>query len=154
MKQPPAIGFNYRSSRLLFGATVIVALLALVAIGMSAGPRWLRVALGVCVAALGGAGLGQLLRPPVRTMAWRADGTVDLALNDSVVDGRRETQGGVSAARVLGPLIVLTVRWPPRERAHLWILPDNLDADTRRRLRMRMASDAGGDVPSGNADTR
>ncbi|MGH8151385.1 MAG: hypothetical protein ACREPF_01455, partial [Rhodanobacteraceae bacterium] len=70
------------------------------------------------------------------------------------VDGPRETQGGVSAARVLGPLIVLTVRWPPRERAHLWILPDNLDADTRRRLRVRMASDAGGDVPSGNADTR
>lgn len=153
MKQPPAISFNYRSSRLLFGATIIVALLALLAIGMGAGPRWLRVALGLCVAAVGGVGLGHMLRPPVRTMAWRADGTVDLALNDSVGDGRREAQGGVSAARVLGPLIVLTVRWPPRERAHLWILPDNLDADTRRRLRMRMAAGIGGDMSSGNADT-
>lgn len=153
MKAPPAIGFHYRSSRLLVFAVVVLAILAVVAVWFSAAPHWLHLALSFLIVAYAVAALGNMLRPHVHSLLWRADGSAELALNDRVSDGRREAQGAVSGARTMGPLIVLTLRWPPREREHLWLLPDNLDADTRRRLRMRLAAGTGAAVASGNADS-
>lgn len=135
-------------------ATLVVVALAAVAIWASAAPYWLRIALTFAVVGWGGSAVWGMLRPPVRSLAWHADGSVDLVLRDGAPHARRDAQGSVQASRKLGPLIVLTVRWPPRERAHLWILPDNLDADTRRRLRMRVGEGGRPDLPSGNADTR
>jgi toxin CptA len=105
------------------------------------------------IAGIAGAAFGNLLRPRVRSILWRADGGADLVLNDRPSDNRREAQGAIQAMRVMGPLIALTLRWPPRERAHLWLLPDNLDAETRRRLRMRVGAAAGGSPASGNTDS-
>ncbi len=136
----------------MMAATVAVALLAILAVWISGSPPWLRAVLGALVAAIAGMSLGRLLRPRVRTVLWRSDGGVDLTLNDTPTDGRREVQGAIQHARVTGPLIVLTLRWPPRERATVWLLPDNLDADTRRRLRVRLGSGGGG-LASGNADS-
>lgn len=152
MKQAPAIGFQYKVSWTLVAATIVVALLALLALQLVSGPAWLRHGLHLLAIAYAGVCVARLLRPRVRSVAWQGEGGLVLTLNDTLSDGRRDAEGMVSAARVMGPLIVLTIRWPPRERAHLWLLPDNLDADTRRRLRMRLGAGSGAALRSGNAD--
>lgn len=152
MKAVPAIGFAYRASRGLILATLATAMLAMIAVWLSGLPHWAHLALTLGIAGIAGAAFGNLLRPRVRSILWRADGGADLVLNDPG-DNRREAQGAIQAMRVMGPLIALTLRWPPRERAHLWLLPDNLDAETRRRLRMRVGAAAGGSPASGNTDS-
>lgn len=134
-------------------ATLVVGLLALVAVQLVRGPAWLHHVLHLAIVAYVAAVVAGMLRPRVKALVWREDGTTDIALRDGVVEDGRTVQGAVGSARVLGPLIVLTLRWPPRERAHLWLLPDNLDADTRRRLRMRLGAEAAGATASGNADS-
>lgn len=153
MKTPPQVSFDYRASRVLVVALLVVALLALVALGISALPRWACIVAALLVILYAQGVTKKLLHPRVHSVHWRGDGGADLVLNAARDNGRLETLGAVHAARVMGPLIVLTLRWPPREREHLWILPDNLDADTRRRLRMRLAADARADLASENADS-
>lgn len=151
MKAAPAIGFRWRSSRVLFAAMLAVTMLALIAVWISAAPHWLHLLLSLFVLGCAGVAASSLLHPRVASLVWHEEGGVDLSVGDKVGDGRHDVQGAVSAARMIGPLIVLTLRWPPRERTHLWILPDNLDADTRRRLRMRLGAAA---LTSGNTDNR
>lgn len=153
MKQAPAIGFTCRVSWLLVIATLVVGLLALVAVQLMRGPRWLHHVLHLATLAYVAAVVTGMLRPQVKAVVWREDGSTEITLRDSIIAEGRTVQGAVGSARVLGPLIVLTLRWPPRERAHLWLLPDNLDADTRRRLRMRLGAEARGAAASGNADS-
>jgi toxin CptA len=154
VKQAPAIGFTCRVSWLLVIATLVVGLLALVAIQLMRGPPWLHHVLHLGTVAYIAAVIAGMLRPQVRALVWRADGSAEITLRDNLVDSGRTVQGVVGSARVLGPLIVLTLRWPPRGRAHLWLLPDNLDADARRRLRMRLGTGSAGTAASGNADSR
>ena len=153
MKQAPAIGFTCRVSWLLVVATLVVGVLALVAIQMMRGPAWLHHGLHLATVVYLAAVVAGMLRPRVKAVVWREDGTADITLRDSIVEESRTVQGAVGSARVLGPLIVLILRWPPRGRAHLWLLPDNLDADTRRRLRMRLGAETAGTAASGNADS-
>ena len=154
MKQAPAIGFTCRVSWSLVIATLIVGVLALVAVQIVRGPAWLRHALHLATVAYVAAVVAGMLRSRVKALVWRQDGTAEITLRDGIAEAGRNVQGAVGSARMLGPLIVLTLRWPPRGRAHLWLLPDNLDADTRRRLRMRLGTEAVGTVTSGNADSR
>lgn len=151
MKRAPAIGFACRVSWLLVVATLVVGLLALVAVQLVRGPAWLHHVFQLATVAYVAAVVASMLRPRVKALLWREDGTTDITLRDN--EEGRTVQGAVSGVRMLGPLIVLTLRWPPRERVHLWLLPDNLDADTRRRLRMRLGAEAAGTVTSGNADS-
>lgn len=151
MKGAPPLGFRYRFSPVLLAAMLAVAVLALCATFLVAWPHWLHSLTVVLIAACAGASTARLLRPRVKAVLWRADGVVEITLRDTVLEDGRVLTGAVGAARVLGPLIVLTLRWSPRERAHLWLLPDNLDADTRRRMRMRLATGTGV-LASGNAD--
>lgn len=153
MKAAPAIGFAYRASPLLIIATCATTTLALLATWLSGLPHWADLALTLGIAGIAGIAFGSLLRPHVRSVLWRTDGGVDLVLDDARGDHRREAQGAIESARVMGPLIALTLRWPPRECAHLWLLPDNLDADVRRRLRMRVGTHAGNNIASGNTDS-
>lgn len=153
MRTPPAIGFEYRVSAGLVAATVLVAALAVVAAwtnGLSHGWRAVMFALVLVLAVHA---VTRLLRPRVKSLLWRLDGGVDVHLHDTVLESGRAVQGTVRGARVMGPLVVLLLQWPPRERAALWLLPDNLDADTRRRLRMRLGASRP-DRASGNADSR
>jgi toxin CptA len=154
VRTPPAIAFEYRRSPSLIVATIVIALLAIAASWISGLPHWLRIGLPVLAAVYAGVVLGRLLRPRIRSLLWRADGGVDLVLHDTLADGRRAAQGTTQATRIVGPLIVLTLSWPPRERASLWLLPDNLDADTRRHLRMRLGAEGTVTPASGNADSR
>ena len=153
MKHAPAIGFTCRVSWLLVAATLIVGVFALVAVQLVRGSAWLHHVLHAATLAYVAAVIAGMLRPRVKALVWRADGTADIALRDHLVESGRAVQGAVGGARVLGPLIVLTLRWPPRGRAHMWLLPDNLDADTRRRLRMRLGAEGAGAAASGNADS-
>ncbi|HJR15068.1 MAG TPA: protein YgfX [Rhodanobacteraceae bacterium] len=153
MRAAPAIGFHYRASRLLIVATLLVASLAFAAVWLSGLPHWAHLALSSVIVACTGGTLANLLRPRVSSILWRAEGGADLVLNDRLGDRRREAQGAIYAARVMRPLIVLTLRWPPHGRASLWLLPDNLDADTRRRLRMRVGARVDGGFASGNTDS-
>jgi hypothetical protein len=133
-------------------ASIVVALLAMLAAWLSGSPPWLRSLLVAAAAAIWGLSLVRLLRPGIRSVLWRADGGVELTLHDGLADGGRETQGTLGGGRILGPLIVLTLRWPPRASTSIWLLHDNLDADTRRLLRMRLGT-ASGSHASGNADS-
>lgn len=153
MKEAPAIGFHYRASSVLAVATIGVVVLAIAALSWVGGPGWLHGLLLLAIVAYGSWSLISLLRPPVKSVLWRADGGAELTLQDAASGPRGEVQGAVAYARVLGPLIVLTLRWPPRERMTLWLLPDNLDRDTRRRLRMRLGHATATDLASGNADS-
>lgn len=138
---------------MLLVATIVVMLLAIVAVWFIGVAQWLRLVLALVAIAIGGAAVGSLLRPCVQSLLWRAEGGVDLVLNGTRADGRHEVQGALQSGRIMGPLIVLTLRWPPREHATIWLLPDNLDVDARRRLRMRLGAQAGGNLASGNADS-
>lgn len=140
MTSAPPIGFKYRGSRLLMLALIVMAALAIFAVFSSALPHLFASALAIFVAASFGASFARLLSPRVRTMLWRADGSAQLELHDTVRDPRREANAELHASHVLGPLITLKLRWPDRGRATLWLLPDNLDSDTRRRLRVRLSS--------------
>lgn len=153
MRAAPAVGFDYRASRALLAATIAVAALAIVAVAISGAPHRLRVALMLLIVVCGAASLARLLRPRIRSLLWRADGGVDLALRHTRFDRRPEVHGTIQQARVVGPLIVLVLHWPPRGHATLWLLPDNLDPDIRRRLRMRLGSGHAGAPLSGNADS-
>ncbi|MBS0381101.1 MAG: hypothetical protein JSR56_01600 [Proteobacteria bacterium] len=152
MKAAPAIGFNCRVSPTLVAVTLAVAVLAMVAVWSIRGPAWLHAILFVLIVVYAGAAARNLARPPVKALLWRAEGGVELQLRDSALEDGGNVVGAVQGARVMGPLIVLTLRWPRRGRATLWLLPDNLDADTRRRLRMRLGA-TGTRLASGNADS-
>jgi len=152
VRAAPAVAFDYRPSRMLAAATCAVSLLALWAVAIGGVPEWLRLASMALIVVAGVASLVRLLRPRIRSLLWRADGTVELVLQHRTREHDGDVLGGLRGARLMGPLIVLVLHWPPRGRAALWLLPDNLDPDTRRRLRMRLGS---GDTRalSGNADS-
>ena len=148
MRSAPAIGFEYRSSPSLTVAAAVLAVLAACAIPMSGAPPPLKVVLLVLASGYGAYALLRPLRPRVRALTWRGDGSVSIVLSDRGAD--TEVQGRLQGARVLGPLVALKLRWP-HGAANLWLLPDNLDADTRRRLRVRLGLD--GVRTSVNADS-
>lgn len=152
MKGAPALGLRCKPSPTLICATLVVAVLAIVAAWISGLPGWASMLATPCIGAWAGIALVGASSPRIRSLSWQADGTARIGVHDRRMNRTDEVLGSVSAARVLGPLIVLTLRWPVRGRAHLWLLPDNLDADTRRRLRMRLASGIGAPA-SGNADS-
>jgi toxin CptA len=153
VKAASAIGFACRTSWSLVIATIVVALLAIVAVWISGLPFWARMLSVPWISAWAGAALAGLWFPRVRSLVWQADGTARIGVHDRRTNRTEEVQGAVHAARVMGPLIVLVLRWPPRERATLWLLPGNLDVDTRRRLRMRLGAAGSAGLASGNADS-
>ena len=151
MRTPPAIGFEYRPSRALAMCVVVFALLAALAIASSGLTRLPTVVLIIVAIGYGTVSLWRFLHPRVLALTWRSDGSVSVRLGGRS-GAAGEVQGTLRDARVLGFLIVLHLRWPPSGRTSLWLLPDNLDADTRRRLRVRLGSEGTG-AASVNADS-
>jgi len=149
VRTPPAIGFEYRPSRALAVCIVACAALAVLAIALSGLTRLPTMVLITVAIGYGTVSLWRFLHPRVLALTWRSGGSISVRFG-----GRSggEVQGTLSDARVLGFLIVLHLRWPPGGRTSLWLLPDNLDADTRRRLRVRLGSEGAG-AASVNADS-
>ncbi|HET7267254.1 MAG TPA: hypothetical protein VFJ15_04035 [Oleiagrimonas sp.] len=113
----------------------VMALAACIAVMLSG--LALPVRIIVCVVALAYAwfSVRKLKRQPLRSVGWHGDDAWTLHL----VDGR-EASGQLLSGRVLGPLIVLRLAWPGGARSTLTLLPDSVDADTRRRLRVRLSA--------------
>ena len=151
MRTPPAIGFEYRPSRALAVCIVACAALAVLAIALSGLTRLPTMVLIIVAIGYGTVSLWRFLHPRVLALTWRSDGSISVRFGGRS-DAAGEVQGTLSDARVLGFLIVLHLRWPPGGRTSLWLLPDNLDADTRRRLRVRLGSEGAG-ATSVNADS-
>jgi toxin CptA len=149
MRSAPAIGFEYRPSWTLALLAASLIVLAPVAVAVGGIPLWLKAVLEASALIYGAWSLWRFLHPRVRALSWRSDGSVSVKLTNRH-GAEAEVQGALHDARVLGPLIVLQLRWT-RGAANLWLLPGNLDDDTRRRLRMRLAFD--GARPSVNADS-
>jgi toxin CptA len=141
MKSVPAIAFEYRPSRWLLAAVVAVAMLAMASVELSGLPTWAKSGLVVFAVTCAGIALGRFWRPLVRRAAWNAAG--HWRLIDA--DGREHVAELVRSV-VRGAWIVLNLRRSDGKRIALILGPDNCDADTRRRLRVRLAR-VQGDIP-------
>lgn len=135
MSSAPTITFDVKPSRLLAGAVWVMAVAACVAVLVSGLPLLARIA--VCVVALLYAlfSVRKLKRQPLRAVGWHGDDAWTLHLT-----GGREATGKLLGGRIVGPLIVLRLAWPEGGRSALTLLPDSIDADTRRRLRVRLSA--------------
>lgn len=128
MKSVPTIAFDYRPSRGIAAALFLVCAAAMLAPWFSALLVAGRMAVSVGVLALGVRAVRGLLHPSFRRVAYRASGwvLVDLA--------NKEHEVLLESHARLGAMIALRFRHGPRERFNALLAPDNLDAETRRRL--------------------
>jgi toxin CptA len=139
MTSAPAIGFEYRPSRLLQrlrGLLVVLAVVALLLSGMALSVRLLLGLLLIGILAL----MQRRQRATPTAVGWhpRSGWTVRMA------DGS-DAPMSLRSFRVLAGCVVLNLAGEGG-RHDLWLLPDNSDPDTRRRLRMRLAA-TGGQTP-------
>jgi toxin CptA len=134
MKSAPAIAFEYRPSRWVRASLVSVALLATIAIAASALALPAKVILAVAACAYALYAARGVLCPVVRGCAWYESGhwrVRDAAGEDHAASLLR--------ASVRGVMIVLVLRSALQRSTAVILLPDNCDADTRRRLRVRLS---------------
>lgn len=132
MKSAPTIAFDYRPSRIVAAATAAIAALALVAPLLSGLPGALRAVLALLGAGAGVAALARFLRPRLRRIVHGATGW------QLVGDDAAHEATLVSHARI-GAFIALSWRIAGGGSRHAVLAPDNLDAQTRRRMLLLLA---------------
>ncbi|SFS12428.1 toxin CptA [Dyella sp. OK004] len=135
MTSAPAIGFEYRPSRLFGRCLVAMAGLAGLAVVLAGVGLWLKALLlaGVGIALF--RVLAAQAQQPVRAAGWAADGNWGLRLHQG-----QDVVAVLLSFRVLGMFLLLRLRSTEGREAALLLAPDNSDADLRRRLRMRLAT--------------
>lgn len=133
MRSAPAIGFELRPSRRLIIATLAMTALAVLAIVLCAAAWWLKCLLTMATLATAGQSIRRLCLPRYRRINHDQAGWQITAR-----DGSSITAELVQQAR-LGSLTVLHFRLPQQHWRFL-IAPDMIDADTRRRLLLTLAS--------------
>lgn len=134
MKSAPAIAFEYRPSRWV--ALVIAALtaLALVALAISGMPWWIKLAISACAVVYAATSIVRFVRIPAINLSWYEAGHWRVfGLHD------RETVAELQHAIVRAGWIVLTLRCSNAKCLRLLLTPDICDAETRRRLCVRLA---------------
>lgn len=132
MKSVPTIAFDYRPSRIVAAAACAVALLALAAPLLSGVAPALRLGLALLALAAGVVALARFLRPRLRRISHGAAGW------QLVDDAVAHEATLVSHAR-LGAFIALSWRIPGGGRRHAVLAPDNVDAQTWRRIALLLA---------------
>jgi toxin CptA len=132
MTSAPAIGFEYRPSRWVARLLGLVTLLALLAVVLSGVPWILRALLALAVMVACRHALRRL-QLPISAVGW-ARGCWTLRGLDGADD-----PATLLSSRILGRLVLLRVASQRYGKLTLWLMPDNSDADIRRRLRMRLA---------------
>jgi toxin CptA len=137
MKSAAAIAFDYRPSRWLLAVVIVVAALALLAIALSGISAWAKTGLCVVAGAWAGIALGRFWSPQIRRAAWQAGGHWRVTDHDG-----NEHIAELQQAVARGAWIVLNLRRGGKKRVALILGPDNCDADTRRRLRVRLARES------------
>lgn len=135
MTSAPAIGFEYRPSRLLRRTLVFVAALVMLAVALSALAIWLKGLLVLAVAVATWRSLRRMAMEPVAAAGWSADDGWTLRLAD-----HEDLPAMLASFRVLGTFVLLRLRTAEQGVRVLLLAPDNSDADIRRRLRMRLAA--------------
>lgn len=133
MTSAPAIGFEYRPSRWVPCLFVVVTVLAVLAIVFSGLPLLARIALttasvAACLLAI------RRLRLPIYAVGWASQSGWTLR----GLDGADDT-ATLMSFRVMRQIVLLRLTSHRYGKLTLWLLPDNSDADIRRRLRMRLA---------------
>lgn len=134
MKSVPAIAIDYRPSHgLLFGvlAMAAAASVAIAFCGLDVRPK---LGLAALAAAYAWGVLRKFLRPSFVRIVWHSAG--HWRLHD--VRGG-EQAGEFVRAVVLGALTVLVLKTAAKRTAAFVLLPDNCDAQTQRKLRVRLA---------------
>ncbi len=140
MTSAPPLHVEPRVSPALAGAVALVSLASLVALlraDLDALPGGIAGALAPWLGVVAGAAW-RLAHPRVRAFAFGREGVQ--VWTSRAAD---PLSARLRHARVLGPLIVLGLRWdqgPRPRRATLWLLPDSLDAAAHRALRMRLSA--------------
>lgn len=134
MKSVPAIAFDYRPSRCLLLAIAAIIALALVAIALCGLNSWIKFALAVLALAYAAHASWRFVHPPFVRIIWHPAG--HWRLRDAA---GREQVGELRHAVVLGVLIVLVLHAGSKRTCSFVLLPDNSDAEARRRLRVRLA---------------
>lgn len=133
MTSAPAIGFEYRPSRLLARLVLVMSIIAAIAVLACAMAWWWKAILLTLVVLSVLRGTRQT-NPP-QSASWSAESGWRLRFGDG-----EELAVALRAWRVLGSCVLLQLERDRRHRYALWLLPDNSDTDIRRRLRMRLAS--------------
>lgn len=129
MKSAPTIAFDYRPSRQLGVAGLALAAVAVLACWLAGLPWWLRLSASLAALAFAAHVFPRFLRPRFRRIAWRSSGWTLVDAN-----GHEHTADLCRHMRFGAWLLALEFRHGPRSRFHAVIAPDNVDADTRRRL--------------------
>lgn len=139
MTSAPAIGFEYRPSRLLQRLRGLLVVLAVVALLLSGMALLVRLQLGLLLIGVL-AFMQRRQRATPTAVGWHpmSGWTVRMA------DGS-DAPMSLRSFRVLAGCVVLNLAGEGGSH-DLWLLPDNSDPDTRRRLRMRLAA-TGGQTP-------
>ncbi len=135
MTSAPAIGFEYRPSRWLQRVSILVAALAITAIACCAltpWPKWLLIA-GVLLATWHS--LRQTATSPVNAVGCSAGNEWMLRLGH-----HEDVPATLASFRVLAGCVLLRLRTAGHGVQVVLLMPDNGDADIRRRLRMRLAT--------------
>jgi toxin CptA len=134
MKSAAAIVFDYRPSRWLIAAIILVTVMGMVALACCAMPWWAKLIVAVVACAYSTYGLRRLQNDAIRRAAWHEAGHWRLA-DGAGGEHVAELQTGI----VRGAWIVLRLRRSDGRRVAIVLGPDNSDAELRRRLRVRLA---------------
>jgi toxin CptA len=133
MTSAPAIGFEYRHSRWVQCLLVVATLLAALAVASSDLPWPLQVVvvLGVMAASWRAS---SRLRLPVVAVGWANQGGWSLHGQDGA-----DEPATLLSHKTLRTLVLIRLKSHRYGKLTFWLMPDNSDADIRRRLRMRLA---------------
>ena len=135
MTSAPAIGFEYRPSRVFLRLLIFVGALVVLSVALCALAPWLKWLLVVSVLLAVGQSARNTTDSPVVAAGWSADNswTLHLASHEDV-------PATLASFRVLGMFVLLRLLTMEQGVQVLLLAPDNSDADIRRRLRMRLAT--------------
>ena len=134
MKSAPTIAFDFAPSRWIGRAAALTCACAVLAPWLSGLPLALRVAFSLAAAVFGAHALRRHWNSPVRRIAYRASGWTLIDQTD------QEHEAILEFHTHLGVLLALGFRHGPRARLRVVLGPDNLDAETRRRLILLLAA--------------
>jgi hypothetical protein len=133
MRSARTIAFDYTASRTIAGASLVMSLVAAVAPWFSELPPALRVVLSLTAAAGGVMAAGRCVQPRFRRIALQESGWM-------LVDATDVEHAATLASHArLGDWLALDFRLRHRRRFRLLIGPDNVPAETRRRLAVLLA---------------
>jgi toxin CptA len=135
MTSAPAIGFEYRPSRLLRRGLIAVAAVAVLAVSLCGLALWLKLLIGVAAVLATWQSVRRLAAVPVAAAGWSVDNDWTLRLIDY-----NDVPATLASFRVFGVFVLLRLQTVGHGVQVLLLAPDNSDADIRRRLRMRLAT--------------